>query len=33
MTDKPVDVDRHRGMAAQKETDARRLLADGPLSR
>ena|SRR5436190_1051410 len=28
MTDKPVDLDRHRGMAAQRETEARRLLAD-----
>src|SRR3954466_232058 len=28
MTDKPVDLDRHRGMAAQKATDLRRLLAE-----
>lgn len=28
MTDKPVDLDRHRGMNAQKATDLRRLLAD-----
>ena len=28
MTDKTVDLDRHRGMAAQKATDARRLLAE-----
>jgi hypothetical protein len=28
MTDKPVDLDRRRGMAAQKATDLRRLLAD-----
>jgi hypothetical protein len=28
MTDKPVDLDQHRGMAAQKATDLRRLLAD-----
>jgi hypothetical protein len=28
MTDKPVDLDRHRGMAAQKATGLRRLLAD-----
>lgn len=28
MTDKPVDLDRHRGMGAQKATDARRLLAE-----
>src|SRR6266700_6896152 len=28
MTEKTVDLDRHRGMAAQKATDLRRLLAD-----
>jgi len=28
MTDTPVDLDRHRGMAAQKATDLRRALAD-----
>lgn len=28
MTDKPIDLDRHRGMAAQKATGRRRLLAD-----
>jgi hypothetical protein len=28
MNDKPVDLDKHRGMAAQKATDLRRLLAD-----
>jgi hypothetical protein len=28
MTDKTVDLDQHRGMAAQKATDLRRLLAD-----
>src|SRR5580704_2085216 len=28
MTDKPVDLDQHRGMAAQKATGLRRLLAD-----
>jgi hypothetical protein len=28
MVDKPVDLDRHRGMAAQKATELRRLLAD-----
>jgi hypothetical protein len=28
MTDKPVDLDHHRGMAAQKATDLRRLLAE-----
>jgi len=28
VTDKPVDLDRRRGMAAQKATDLRRLLAE-----
>jgi hypothetical protein len=28
MTDKTVDLDRHRGMAAQKATDLRRLLTE-----
>jgi hypothetical protein len=28
MTDKPVKLDQHRGMAAQKATDLRRLLAE-----
>jgi hypothetical protein len=28
MTEKPVDLDQHRGMAAQKATGLRRLLAD-----
>src|SRR5260370_25515876 len=28
MTDKPIDLDQHRGMAAKKATDRRRLLAD-----
>ena len=28
MTDHPVDLDKHRGMAAQKATDLRRALAD-----
>src|ERR1700674_4810396 len=28
MTDKTVDLDEHRGMAAQKATDFRRLLAE-----
>ncbi len=28
MTDKPIDLDRHRGMQAQKATDLRRLLAE-----
>jgi hypothetical protein len=28
VTDKPVDLDQHRGMAAQKATDLRRLLAE-----
>lgn len=28
MTDQPLDLDKHRGMAAQKATDIRRILAD-----
>ena len=28
MTDKTVDLDQHRGMAAQKATDLRRLLSE-----
>jgi hypothetical protein len=28
MTDKPLELDKHRGMAAQKATDIRRSLAD-----
>jgi hypothetical protein len=28
MTDRPVDLDQHRGIAAQKATNARRLLAE-----
>jgi hypothetical protein len=28
MNDSPVDLDKHRGMAAQKATDIRRVLAD-----
>ena len=28
MNDNPVDLDKHRGMAAQKATDIRRALAD-----
>jgi hypothetical protein len=28
MTDKAVDLDRHRGMAAQKATELRRLVAE-----
>jgi hypothetical protein len=28
MTDKPVELDEHRGMAAQKATDLRRLLTE-----
>ncbi|MDH3280761.1 MAG: hypothetical protein OEQ18_06505 [Gammaproteobacteria bacterium] len=28
MTDKTIDLDQHRGMAAQKATDLRRLLED-----
>jgi hypothetical protein len=28
MTDKPIDLDRHRGISAQKATGLRRLLAE-----
>ncbi len=28
MSDEPLDLDKHRGMAAQKATDLRRILAD-----
>jgi hypothetical protein len=28
MTDKAIELDQHRGMAAQKATDLRRMLAD-----
>jgi hypothetical protein len=28
MTDRTIDLDKHRGMAAQRATDLRRLLAD-----
>jgi hypothetical protein len=28
MTDRTIDLDRHRGLAAQKATELRRLLAD-----
>ena len=28
LSDRPVDLDKHRGMAAQKATDIRRALAD-----
>jgi hypothetical protein len=28
MTDKPINLDEHRGMAAQKATELRRLLAE-----
>lgn len=28
MTDRPIDLDKHRGMAAQKATDLRRVLAE-----
>ena len=28
MSDKPLELDKHRGMAAQKATDIRRILAD-----
>ena len=29
MTDRTIELDRHRGMAAQKATEIRRLLAEG----
>lgn len=32
MSDAPVELDAHRGMAAQKETGLRRLLADAEAS-
>ena len=28
MSEPPIDLDKHRGMAAQKATDIRRVLAD-----
>ena len=28
MSDTPIDLDKHRGMAAQKATDIRRVIAD-----
>jgi hypothetical protein len=28
VSDKPLDLDKHRGMAAQKATDIRRILAE-----
>ena len=28
MTDEPIELDQHRGMAAQKATGSRRLLAE-----
>ena len=28
MTDSPIELDKHRGMAAQKATDIRRVIAD-----
>lgn len=28
MTDKPIDLDQHRGMSAQRATELRRLLAE-----
>jgi hypothetical protein len=28
VTDEPLDLDKHRGMAAQKATDIRRILAE-----
>ena len=31
MTDKTIDLDQHRGIAARKATDLRRLLADRAL--
>lgn len=34
MTDKSINLDEHRGMAAQKVTELRRLLAEvGPMSK
>ncbi|HEY1887894.1 MAG TPA: hypothetical protein VGG86_17885 [Roseiarcus sp.] len=33
MTEKTIDLDQHRGMAAQKATDLRRLMADVEASR
>src|ERR1700742_671836 len=32
MTDEPLDLDKHRGMAAQKATDLRRALAEVELN-
>jgi len=32
VTDQPVDLDKHRGMAAQKATDFRRVLAEAEAS-
>jgi hypothetical protein len=32
MTEKPVELDQHRGMAAQKATELRRILADVQLN-
>ena len=28
MSDEPIDLDKHRGMAAQKATDIRRVIAE-----
>ena len=28
MSDEPLDLDKHRGMAAQKATDVQRILTD-----
>ena len=33
MTDDPVDLDNHRGMAAQKATELRRVLADAEVNK
>lgn len=32
MTDKTLDLDKHRGMAAQKATDLRRILVDAEIN-
>ena len=33
MTDEPLDLDRHRGMAAQKAVDLRRALTEAEIMR
>ena len=33
MTDRTITLDQHRGMAAQKATEIRRLVAEGKLGR